>query len=167
MAFADGSRFVVPEADLDRRPDGSYRLRPGAAVAETDESVIIPLAAEELSVRKRRVVRGVVRARTRVETREEVVDAPLLSERVEVERVPVDRLIEGDPPVVREEDGVLVVPILEEVLVVQKRLRLKEEVRLVKRRVTIRQPQRVTLRREVVDIERSVREKDPTPGPDE
>ena len=166
VAFADGSRVVVAESALEPRSDGSYRLRAGAAVADTDESVVIPLAAEELSVRKRRVERGIVRARTRVETREEVIDEPLVSERIEVERVPVDRFVDGDPPVVRDEDGVLVVPILEEVLVVEKRLRLKEEVRLVKRRVTVNDPQRVTLRREVVEIERVVSEKDPTTGPE-
>jgi uncharacterized protein (TIGR02271 family) len=159
VAFADGSRLVVPESALEPRADGSFQVRAGAAVADSDESVVIPLAAEELSVGKRRVTRGVVRARTRVETREEVVDEPLLSERIEVERVPIDRLVEGDPPGVRDEDGVLVVPILEEVLVVEKRLRLKEEVRLVRRRVTVREPQRVTLRREVVEIDRTDPEK--------
>jgi uncharacterized protein (TIGR02271 family) len=159
VAFADGSRLVVPESALEPRADGSYQVRAGTAIAGSDEPVVIPLAAEELSVGTRRVARGVVRARTRVETREEVVDEPLLSERIEVERVPINRLVEGDPPGVRDEDGVLVVPILEEVLVVEKRLRLKEEVRLVRRRVTVREPQRVTLRREVVEIERADPEK--------
>lgn len=167
VAFADGSRLVVPESALEPRADGTFQLRAGAAVADTEESVVIPLATEELSVRKRRVARGVVRARTRVETREEVVDEPLISERVEVERVPIDRFVEGAPPVVRDEDGVLVFPILEEVLVVQKRLRLKEEVRLVKRRVTVRERQRVTLRREVVDIDRAGSEKAPTADPEQ
>lgn len=166
VAFADGSRLVVAETALDARPDGSYRVHSRDAVAGTDDPVVIPLAVEELSVHKRAVARSVVRVRTRVETREEVLDEPLLTEHVAVERVPVNRLVEGDPPATRDEDGVLVFPILEEVLVVQKRLLLKEEVRIVKRRVTVSKPQRVTLRREVVDVERAERERDPTPGPE-
>jgi hypothetical protein len=47
-----------------------------------------------------------------------------------------------------------VLPILEAVLVVQKRLCLPEEVRVTRRRTTRRQPHQVTLRRAVVEIER-------------
>ena len=56
----------------------------------------------------------------------------LRSDAVGVTRVPVDRVIvEGDPvPTVRTEAGVTVIPILEEILVVEKRLVLKEEVHI-------------------------------------
>ena len=46
-----------------------------------------------------------------------------------VERVPVDRPVEA-MPVVREEDGVLIVPVVEERLVVTKQLVLKEELQI-------------------------------------
>jgi stress response protein YsnF len=49
---------------------------------------------------------------------------------------------------------VLIIPVVEEILVVEKRLLLREEVRLSKRLTTTSVPQKVTLRREVVDIER-------------
>jgi stress response protein YsnF len=44
--------------------------------------------------------------------------------------------------------------VLEEVLVVEKRLLLKEEVRITKRRIETHMPQRVILRREEVAVER-------------
>ena len=66
----------------------------------------------------------------------------------------MNKFVEGAAPTPHYEDGVLVIPILEEVLVVEKRLLLKEEVRVTKRQKHISKPQHVTLRREVVDIER-------------
>jgi uncharacterized protein (TIGR02271 family) len=162
IAFADGSQLVVPEDGLIAQPDGTYHLRLNqtALVKEVtkasgvDEPLVVPVVAEELTVEKRQVTRGTVRIRTRVETREEVVDEPLLHEEIAVERVPVNALVEGEAPIPHYEHEVFVIPILEEVLVVQKRLFLKEEVRVTRRSTTMSQPQQVTLRREVVEIER-------------
>jgi stress response protein YsnF len=57
-----------------------------------------------------------------------------------------------EPP--REEDGVTVIPVYEEVLVVEKRLVLREEVRLTTRREPVPGPDRVTLRRQRVEVDR-------------
>jgi uncharacterized protein (TIGR02271 family) len=162
IAFADGSQLVVPEDVLIAQPDGTYHLRLNqtALVKEVtkasgvDEPLVVPVVAEELTVEKRQVTRGTVRIHTRVETREEVVDEPLLHEEIAVERVPINALVEGEAPMPHYEDEVFVIPILEEVLVVQKRLLLKEEVRVTRRSTTMSKPQQVTLRREVVEIER-------------
>jgi uncharacterized protein (TIGR02271 family) len=91
----------------------------------------------------------------RVETYEETWDAALTTETVTVERVPVNALVEGEAPQTREEDGVIIIPVLEEVLVVEKRLLLREEVRLTKQATTVSSPQAVTLRREAVKVERT------------
>lgn len=116
--------------------------------------IIIPLAAEEVLVSTQEVVRSVVRVHKRVETRQETVDVPLTSEDVTVERVPINTFVEGDAPQMREEDGVIVIPVLEEVLVVEKRLLLREEVRLTRRTAAAGHPQTVMLRREAVEVER-------------
>jgi stress response protein YsnF len=47
-----------------------------------------------------------------------------------------------------------VVPVLEEVLVVQKQLRLKEEVRITRHRREAHAPQTIVLRSEEVEVER-------------
>ena len=114
---------------------------------------IIELAEEQLRVSKREVERGRVVVRTRVEEREEIAEAALRQEDVTVERVPIGRMIEAAPPM-REEDGVLIVPVLEERLVVMTELVLKEEIRITKKSRTeiVREP--VRLRSERVEIER-------------
>jgi uncharacterized protein (TIGR02271 family) len=83
---------------------------------------------------------------------EEFVDEPLLEEEVEVERVAINRIVDGPLPV-RYEGDTMIVPLLEEVLVVEKRLVLKEELRITKRQHKTRKPQRVTLRSEEVRVE--------------
>ena len=67
--------------------------------------------------------------------------------------MPIQRVVDAPLPV-REEHGTLIVPVLEEVLVVEKRLMLKEEIHIRTHRVETRQPQQVTLRREEVSVER-------------
>jgi uncharacterized protein (TIGR02271 family) len=120
----------------------------------------IGLVEEQLEVGTREVDRGRVRIRTKVDTRGELVEAALRQDDVAVERVPIGRLLNA-VPAVREEDGVLIVPVLEERLVVTKQLFLKEEVRVSSRTrlQTVRQP--VLLRSERVELSR-----DEPPDPD-
>jgi len=88
-----------------------------------------------------------------VHQHEEVVDEPLLREEVEVERVAINRAVDG-PVAVRHEGDVMIVPILEEVLVLEKRLMLKEELHIRRRQVKESQPQRIVLRTEEATVER-------------
>ena len=113
----------------------------------------IPVVEERAVVLKRRKVTGAVRVRTVVHEDEEVIDEPLRTEEVEVERVPVDRWVEAPVPV-RQEGDTTIVSLHEEVVVVEKRLRVAEEVRITKRRTAHRASERVTLRREEAVIER-------------
>jgi uncharacterized protein (TIGR02271 family) len=120
--------------------------------SEPDE-LLIPLTEEHLRVGKRGVERGRVVVRKRVETREELAEAVLRREELSVERVPLGVPVDAPPPV-REEGDVLVVPVVEEQLVVRTRLVLKEELRVTRRRraETVREP--VRLRAEVAEVVR-------------
>jgi len=94
----------------------------------------VPLLREELRVEKRNVLTGKVRVRSVVDVVEEVARATLEDQRIEVTRVPVGKEID-EAPSVRTEGDVVIVPVLEEVLVVEKRLVLKEELHI-RRHVT-------------------------------
>jgi uncharacterized protein (TIGR02271 family) len=133
-------------------PDEITGASPRAA--SSPEESVIPVIHEELEVGTRRMeTGGGVRVNKTVEEREETVDPPLAREEVDVERVIIDRPI--DTPVgVRYEGDTMIVPVLEEVLVVQKQLVLKEEIRITRRRTELRSPQRVIVRREHADVER-------------
>lgn len=148
----DGKRLWVPASALRSGPDGSYLLPIGQAQLQA-APVVIPVMAERLDVGRKVTETGTVRLRKVVHEREEVVDEPVRRETVTVERVPVNRVVEG-PVEARQEGDTLILPVLEEVLVVERRLVLKEEVRVVRSRVTEPASQRVTLRREEIVVER-------------
>jgi stress response protein YsnF len=72
---------------------------------------------------------------------------------VQVKRVPVNQVVDGPVPV-RHVGNTMIVSLLEEVLVVEKRLMLKEELHITREQVETYKPQRVTLRSEEAIIER-------------
>lgn len=122
-------------------------------MAQTEPDELITLAEERVHVGKREVERGRVVVRKRVETREELAEAVLHREELSVERVPLGVPVDAPPPA-REEGNVLIVPVVEERLVVQTRLILKEELRVTRHRrtETFREP--VRLRAEVAEVVR-------------
>ncbi|MBV9079352.1 MAG: YsnF/AvaK domain-containing protein [Methylobacteriaceae bacterium] len=118
-----------------------------------EASETVPVLEEEVAVEKRSRVTGRVRIRSVVDEIPDVARAALDEERVEVTRVPIGREV-TERPVVREEGDVLVIPLVEEVLVVEKKLVLREElhVRRLVTTETVEVP--VTRRRERGVVER-------------
>ena len=129
--------------DHDDRADG--RAGPGS-----DPDVLrVEVGQERVVVRKAEVER-VARVALRTHEEDVSVSETLRSERVDVERVPVDRIV-ADPPAQRVEDGVTIVPVVEEVLVRQ--FRIVEEVRITSRTETTEHVETVTLRRQEAIVE--------------
>jgi uncharacterized protein (TIGR02271 family) len=113
----------------------------------------LPLAAEQLSVSKETRETGRVRVSRRTLEREALIDEPLLRERVEVETVPVGREIDA-PPQVRQDGDTTIIPVVEEVLVTQRRLVLKEEIRITRVKTTVRFREIFPLRCQEAIVER-------------
>jgi stress response protein YsnF len=66
----------------------------------------------------------------------------------------LDQSVSGDAPSTRTEDGVTIIPVLEEVLVVEKRLVLKREIRIRKRSTSENVEIPVSLRKQRAKVER-------------
>lgn len=115
---------------------------------------VLPLYSEEITVSRRKIEKAIVRVATVTHTREAVVDEQLTHQRVEVEHVAIGRAIKTIPPV-REEGDVTIIPVVEEIVVVERRLILKEEVRLRKVRVTEQHLETVVLREQDALITRT------------
>ena len=118
------------------------------------EAEIIPILEEELDVSKRTVRTGTVRVETSTTIVDEIASALLETSNVEVVRVPVGREID-EAPQVRTEGDTTIVPVLEEVLVVQKRLILKEELHITRRVTTEQVDVPVPLRKQTATVTRS------------
>ena len=132
--------------------------------SSSDEQVHIPVIQEELHAGKRiaETGRGV---RLRKTVSEEVwrVDDLLEQQNLDIEHVPVNHWVEGEVPVRRYQGNTLIVPVLEEVLVVEKRLRVREEIRITARSHQQPVSEHVVLRSEHVNVERF----DESPGSSE
>jgi uncharacterized protein (TIGR02271 family) len=161
IQFDSGGQVLVPREALVLQNDGRYGLALDPAALERCSStsgesggqpLVLPVIQETLDVQTRTVETGRVRIRKMVHEREEIVDPPLWRDEVIIERVPINRGVEG-PISARSEGETLIIPLVEEVLVVETRLLLKEEVCITTRRVETHRPQRVTLRREDAAVE--------------
>ena len=114
----------------------------------------MPLLEEHAKIDKRTVTTGKVRVVTHTETVEETVRPFSRERKREIVAVELDQTGSGPAPLIRTEDGVTIIPILEEVLVVEKRLLLKREIRISKRSTTETVEIPVSLRRQRAKVER-------------
>jgi uncharacterized protein (TIGR02271 family) len=161
LRLDDGQSALVPLRMLEARGDGSYAttLSPAdlhaqpAPPGEAEPPIVVPVIEEHLAVEKRTVETGRVRVRKLMHERQETIDEPLLRQEAAIERRPINQVVDAPLPA-RYEGETLVIPVLEEVLVVEKQLVLKEEIRITPRRTEEHRPQQVTLRGEQVVVER-------------
>lgn len=187
--FGQGLHIQVPLDILHRREDGTYRLpmslrelnsRTATSERAVEDSTneentgedsednivaVIPVVVEEARVAKREVETGRVRIHKTVHQQEEQVDVPLLRDQVHVERVPVQRYLQR-PAEPHYQGRTLVIPVMEEVLVVQKRLLLREEIHVTTVREQVRHQESVMLQREQVTVTRAEPERTAPVHPD-
>jgi uncharacterized protein (TIGR02271 family) len=114
---------------------------------------VIPLFEEELSVSKRVVPTSRVQVSRITHSHEQLVDELLSREQVEVERIAIGKPIDAMPSV-REEGDSIIVPVVEQVLRIERLLILKEEVWIRRVKGTERYQERVTLRQQQAVVTR-------------
>jgi uncharacterized protein (TIGR02271 family) len=177
VRFYNGEQLFVPREMLQQQADGRYRLlvsvkellekqeslgwtdsallatQRAADELNSEQTIIVPVTEEEVTVQKRTVETGRVQIHKTVHEHTEIVDQPLQIEDVEIERVPVNRIVSEAIPV-RYEGDTTIISLLEEVLVVEKRLMLREEVHIKKAQRVVHDPQEVLLREERVEVVR-------------
>jgi uncharacterized protein (TIGR02271 family) len=129
------------------------RPEPEPIPSEETDDIVIPVVEEEIATGIRAVKTGAVRVDKHVEKRVRRVHAPLIHEDVEVRRVPINRVITAMPKP-RKRGGTVIVPVVEEEIVVTKRLVLKEEIHMVKRRTRQQVTKEVEVNREQAVVRR-------------
>lgn len=116
-------------------------------------TLTVPLYAEGISVTTRKSATGAVRVSTVTREHEEVVEQQLRSERVIVEHVPVGKTV-SEMPQMRRDGETIIVPIVDEVLVTERRLVLREELHIRREEKTEKHQERVKLRKQEARITR-------------
>lgn len=133
----------------------------GAAIADEPTTVLdarelpqddvvarMPVVEEQLIVRKQPVVRGKVHIRKSVETAEQHIALPVYHEEAIVEHIPPDQydgMASSNP-------NEVIVPVIEERLVIQKQSVVKEYIRVRKQLISEHKEVRGTVRHEVVEV---------------
>ena len=133
-------------------PIGAQKALQPAAKGAADE-VVVPLHEETISLTKQDRETGRVRVTTVTSECEQLVDEVLKREQVEVERIPIGKAV-AEMPGVRHEGETIIVPVVEEQRVVERRLILKEEVHIRRVHGTERHQERVILRRQEAAVTR-------------
>jgi stress response protein YsnF len=138
-----------------RDPIQDEGILPSSPLNSLDMARVVPVIKESLVVDKRVVDQGGYRIVKSVDVREEVVDEPLVAYTVNVERRVIGRLLPSmEVPASRQEGDTWIVSVVEEVLVTEKRLMLKEELHIRRTESVTHHSQTFSLRSENVAIER-------------
>jgi uncharacterized protein (TIGR02271 family) len=130
----------------ERSPSGRRKLQ---SVEKT-----LPVMEENLKVGVTKVETGKLTAKKKVTEEDLIVSGPVLQDELNIERIPLNQYIDVAPPSVRYEGDTMVIPVIEEEVVVQTRLKLVEEVRITRRQRERMAEEPVTIRREEVVVAR-------------
>jgi stress response protein YsnF len=121
--------------------------------SSTDVRNVVPLHEEAMDVSHQTLTTGRVRIKTVTSTRDEHVNEMVTTHEAQVERVPIGRFIDLAPPI-REDGDVTIISLVEEVIVIERRLFLREEVRIRRVSITKLHQETVALRRQDAVIQR-------------
>jgi len=150
QVWPDGSvQLSATRAEIERLAAGDSLVEREVA---TEETTIMQLQEERLVARTELEETGRVRIHKEVEEVPRRLEVDAYYEDVDVEHVPIGRIVKEQESA-REEDGVYIVPVYEEQLVVVKRLLLKEEIHIRRRGAKETRLFEETVRRERIVVE--------------
>ncbi|WP_207420946.1 YsnF/AvaK domain-containing protein [Desertivirga brevis] len=124
------------------------------------EKIVIPVVEEQLRIEKQVIETGKVTVSKKVNEYTESIDIPVTNEEVDVNRIEINQYVNEAPPAVRQEGNKTIIPILKEVLVVEKKLLLVEEVHITRKQVKTSTTRQETLKKEEMVISRTETEPD-------
>ena len=127
----------------------------GTDHATTESEVIIPILAEHLLIDKKTIDTAKVIISKKVTEHHEEINIPLLSEQYEVVRIPMHRTVATPPAAMRQEGETMIVTVVKEVLVVEKRYEIIEELHITRRVTEQVETQSITLQAEEVSVTRT------------
>jgi len=149
-----GASVSVSSDLLHLEEDGGYSIpeRWPQVVRESATGLELPVVQEDASIAVRHMQHH-VRVRRKVVTEQRTLETPVWTEDVQIERIPRDEFVQHMPEA-RQDGDALVIPVIEQVAVVENRLRLREEIRIrvVRREHVDRRT--IAVRRHEVEIDR-------------
>lgn len=149
-------RYVPMEENKrhEQAAEGQHRSAP-----EGRNSNVLPVIQEHVVVTREVVETGKVTIQKRVTEEEASINIPLIQEGYQVERMPGRKELLAKYPAIRYEGEDMIIPVVREVVVVEKRFEIMEELRVVKTKTEVPYLQQITLLKENVEIKRTSNDK--------
>ena len=119
-----------------------------------DRDLVIPVVQEELNVDAMPVVTGGVRVTKRVESQDQVIEQQLRTMHADVKRVKTNRVVDGPQQAAHRSGNTLIIPVISEVLHIEKRWVVTEEIHITQREEVENFQQTVPVNYEHADIDR-------------
>ena len=135
--------------------EAENKKKPGNDSQHRKTEEIISVVHEHAVVRKEMVETGKVHIRKRVTEEVVSVNLPVINETYQVEHVPVEKkILDTPPPALRYEGNKMIIPVLREITVVQKKYEVIEELHITRHSEETPLMQEITLLKEHVQVER-------------
>lgn len=122
-------------------------------MGEKNEESVIPIIREEVHADAVQVVTGGIRVTKSVGSHDEIVEQELRKSHVEVKRVTTNRVVDG-PQSMRRVGDTIIIPVVSEVLKVEKQWVVTEEIHITERQEQETVQNKVTLNCEEAQVER-------------
>ena len=117
--------------------------------------VTVPIIEEYVTVGKKEIETARVTLSKTVNESIQSFEIPLQKEEIVIKRVPKNELVDTMPAASRYEGDVMIIPVLKEVAVIEKRVMLVEEIHVTKLKTEKTETQEVAVRKEEVNIKRT------------
>jgi uncharacterized protein (TIGR02271 family) len=151
IAPMEKDKEIVREVHREKVPKVSSgkttEERPAAEVS-------IPVIEEHLNVDKKVVEKAKYRIQKTVSQENFSEKVPAIHEKVNIQRVKINKYVDAAPDV-RLEGDTTIIPVIEEVVVVEKKLMLVEEIHITKSRDEVHVNVKEKLRKEHVEIKKT------------
>src|SRR5215210_3350743 len=126
----------------------------GEPVKSPEQMIVIPIIEEQLVVTKEQIETGKVHIKKRVVEEQVSVNIPVVQEGYHIERRAGAKALLTEHPPTRYEGENIIIPVVREVLVIEKRYEVLEEVHVIQTKSETPHLQEITLRKENVEIKR-------------
>lgn len=113
----------------------------------------IPVIKEKVAIDKRSIDTAKVRIKKNISERNVQLDVTEEQNNVHIERVPVDQIVDVEPKT-RQEGDTLIIPVLREEMVIEKKTILVEEIRVTRNKDLTTRKVDVNLKEQEVNITR-------------
>jgi len=124
---------------------------------KNENTASLNVLQEQVDIDKKLIESGKVYIHKKVHETDEEISVPVSHETVTINKVPVNKYVDV-APLVRNEGNTTIIPVIKEVLVIEKKLLLVEEVHVIKQIIEKTEEHTIPLRKEEIEVERYKRE---------